>query len=211
MLETLLGHTPDLAGGYAINLLISALSMLAGTVVGVFLGFLRGARWRITSSIAALLTNLCRNVPSFVLLFYLAFMLPVEIDWNGQIILLPPWIKATLALTFPVVGFASDQFLGYQRQSREGHLHADLVFLSAWVQYALIILMASATASVIGTDEILSRANRIAGSVSDTSFLVLIYAYVSLWFLATGLILTWIAGQLSRRGAAASQNVRARA
>lgn len=189
MIETLIAETPNLAEGFAINLLISVISMGVGTLIGVFLGFLRDDHGKFLRWTAELITSICRNVPSFVLLFYLAFMIPVEVEWNGQIVLFPPWLKATLALTIPVIGFASDQFLGYCRQRREAQHGASLVFVRAWFQYALIILMASPTASVIGADEILSRANRIAASVSDPSFLIMTYSYVAAWFLIASLLL----------------------
>lgn len=198
MISELLAETPGLAAGFTLNILISALSMTFGTALGAALGMLRHGGG-IAGHGAGLLTNLCRNVPSFVLMFYLAFLLPVEFEFDGELYLFPVWVKATLALTFPVIGFASDQFLGFRRQVRAGETGADLVFLAAWVQYALIILMASATASVIGVDEILARANRIAGRASDPAALMLTYGYVALWFLAAGLVMTGIASRLARR------------
>ncbi|MCY4179730.1 MAG: hypothetical protein OXD48_05550, partial [Litoreibacter sp.] len=131
-----------------------------------------------------------RNVPSFVLLFYMAFMLPTEVEIGGTSHFVPLWIKATLALTFPVIGFASDQSLAYFEQSEMGIRGAGETFAVAWMQYFLIILMASATASVIGADEIVGRANTLVARSGDPSFLLVTYAYVSLWFMAAGLVLS---------------------
>jgi len=156
------------------------------------------ARGGILSVPARLTTDLCRNVPSFVLMFYMAFMLPSEITLNGTIYSLPLWLKATLALTFPVVGFASDQSLGYLLQRRAGLTGAREVFAVAWIQYFLIIIMASATASVIGADEIVGRANIVIASGSSPTFLLTTYIYVSSWFIATGLVVTMLGQKLSR-------------
>ena len=199
MIATLSQATPFLAGGFVINLLISAVSMTLGTVLGFALATLRAARSRAATLPAQALTNLCRNVPSFVLLFYVAFLLPVEAEIGGTLVFIPLWIKAAVALTIPVIGFTSDQGAGFYRHRRAGDGHAAATFWTAWVQYLLIIVMASATASVIGADEIVGRANRIITLDTGPAFLLVTYGYVSLWFLATGLILSWVAGRLTPR------------
>lgn len=187
MIAALAEATPFLLGGFVTNLLIAALSMTAGTAIGLTLAALRGgARW--LAAPAGFATSLCRNVPSFVLLFYVAFMLPVEVEISGRLVTVPLWIKATVALTIPVIGFASDQGLGYRRQRAAGDASAGSTFFVAWMQYFLIIVMASATASVIGADEIVGRANRIIAQDPRPAFLMLTYLYVSLWFIAAGLV-----------------------
>ncbi len=208
MLETLIERTPYLAGGFATNLLISALSMALGTGLGALLGLVRANRTRGFTRAAGMATNICRNVPSFVLLFYMAFMLPSEIDWAGRIIAVPVWIKATLALTFPVIGFASDQSLGYFTQARAGIAGARETFAIAWIQYFLIIIMASATASVIGADEIVGRANHIIAQNDSATFLLVTYLYVSAWFLVTGLAVSNLSLWLFRSGGARGRAIR---
>ncbi len=190
MIGIVVGHTAYLAGGFAMNLLISVLSMVIGTILGGLLGRMRFRRMWGVSTIARFATSICRNVPSFVLLFYMASMIPSEIEWSGAIVAVPLWIKATLALIFPVVGFASDQSLGYFRQHDAGLPGAGETFGIAWMQYFLIIIMASATASVIGADEIIGRANTLIAQYDDPQLLIVIYVYVSMWFLATGLLLS---------------------
>ncbi len=201
MTGIIIGHTAYLAGGFAMNLLISALSMVIGTVFGILLGRLRFRRIPGVSMVAQFATSICRNVPSFVLLFYMASMIPSEIDWNGAIVAVPLWIKATLALIFPVIGFASDQSLGYLRQQRAGLPGAAETFGIAWMQYFLIIIMASATASVIGADEIIGRANALIAQYDDPQLLLGIYGYVAIWFLVTGLMLSGLLKVAMRRHA----------
>ncbi|WP_299784091.1 hypothetical protein [uncultured Roseobacter sp.] len=198
MIEVLLTHTGYLAGGFGTNLLISVLSMAMGTIIGGALGWLRARRILGAGHLAHLGTNLCRNVPSFVLLFYMASMIPSEVEISGTIMAVPLWIKATLALTFPVIGFTSDQARGYFEQRQKGLSGAGETFGVAWVQYFLIIIMASATASVIGADEIVGRANIIISQNEGAPFLLVTYLYVSLWFLASGLVLTGLVKALVR-------------
>ncbi len=190
MIDVLWEQTPYLAGGFAMNLWISALAMLMGTLIGGVLGRIRLDALFGAGRVAGLSTHICRNVPSFVLMFYIAFMLPPEVQWGERVISFPLWIKATLALTFPVIGFVSDQSLAFFRQRRAGLTGAGETFVIAWMQYFLIIIMASATASVIGTDEIVGRANVVIAADADPTFLLVTYLYVSAWFLAAGGILS---------------------
>ena len=201
MIELLWTETAFLAGGFAGNLMISGLAMTLGTLIGAALGRLRAIEdgKRALTAMAWMATNLSRNVPSFVLLFYMAFMLPAEVEIGGQSYFVPLWIKATLALTFPVIGFASDQSLAYFQQSARGVVGAGETFAVAWMQYFLIIIMASATASVIGADEIVGRANTVVARSNDPSFLLVTYAYVSLWFMAAGLVLSGVLRLTVRR------------
>lgn len=194
--------TPFLAGGFAGNLAISALAMLAGTLIGTALARGRDARPRPVRAAAGALTGLCRNVPSFVLMFYVALVLPVEVAWGGSLVTVPLAAKATLALTIPVIGFASDQGLALRRQRREGAPDAAATYAVSWLQYALIILMASSTASVIGADEIVGRANRLIAADDRPAFLLATYAYVAGWFLACGLAVSAAGSRLIRPQAA---------
>lgn len=190
MIELLWQHTPYLAGGFAINVWISVVAMVLGTGIGLVLGYLRFRAVPVLNRMAWMGTNICRNVPSFVLLFYMASMVPSEIELNGAIVEVPHWIKATLALVFPVVGFASDQSLGFFAQRSANDTGAGETFLVAWMQYFLIILMASATASVIGADEIVGRANTLISQNESEQFMLAVYLYASLWFLVVGLVLS---------------------
>ncbi|MCB1354415.1 MAG: ABC transporter permease subunit [Rhodobacteraceae bacterium] len=205
MTGRVLGWTPYLAGGFVTNLMIAAVSMALGTVLGAGLALARSGNGRLLRWPAELLTSLCRNVPSFVLLFYVAFAIPVEIDWGGRVVALPLWIKAALALTIPVIGFASDQTLGLRRQLARGVASARATWVTSWLQYFLIIVMASATASVIGADEIVGRANRVIATDESPAFLVIVYLYVSLWFLTAGLALSAATGWLARHRAVAGR------
>lgn len=198
-LNEILSHTGYLAGGFGTNMLISVLSMGIGSIFGIMLGHLRHAGLRAIETPSRFATNVCRNVPSFVLLFYMASMIPSEITLGDTIYAVPLWIKATLALTFPVVGFSSDQSLAYLRQRDAGYAGARGTFIVAWVQYFLIIIMASATASIIGADEIVGRANIVIAQSSGNNFLISMYLYVSIWFILTGLMLTTLVKRVPLR------------
>lgn len=196
MLVLLWQRTPHLIGGFGYNLVIAVVAMTLGTLIGLGLGTARYHSVRLVRLPAGWLTSLCRNVPSFVLMFYIAFVLPVEVEWSGQWVTIPVWWKATLALVIPVVGFASDQGLALLRQREQGREGAGATFLVAWVQYYLIVLMASATASVIGADEVVGRVNEVIAVDSSPGFLLVGYGYVCLFFLMSGLLISASARRL---------------
>ena len=97
-LSLLWDWTPYLAGGFLVNLLITANAMLLGTVIGMSIGALRSSRFRPVRLSARATTATCRNIPSFVLMFYLAFMVPSEIVVGASVVAVPAWIKASVAL-----------------------------------------------------------------------------------------------------------------
>lgn len=201
--QELIHWTPTFAIGFSINLLISLTSMMAGTAIGWLIASGRGSSRHFVAFPNHFITGIFRNIPSFVFMFYIAFIVPVEFEWQGEDFRLPAWIKAAIALTVPVVGFASDQFYRLQAEAQHKNPIALPMFLVSWTQYFLIILMASSTASVIGVHEIVGRANTAIAVTRDPNFMLWIYLYVSMWFLLSATIinssLKWVSDYLKRR------------
>jgi polar amino acid transport system permease protein len=173
--------------------------MFFGTILGWLLALMRHSAKPMLRTPGNIGTDLFRNIPSFVFMFYLAFVMPVEFTWDDQIIKIPVWIKAALALTVPVIGFASDQTLRFFKDREEGAGYAVLMFAVAWTQYFIIIIMASSTASVIGVDEIVARANTVITAIREPEFMLWMYLYVALWFLALGIFVATISSLLLKR------------
>lgn len=174
-LRTLWAWTPFLLEGFAMNVLIAAVAMAAGTGAGALLALLRGSRMRAIARASSLLTGLSRNAPTIVFQFYLVMMLPAA--WG-----VPAWLKAALALALAVIGFTSDNLLIALRQWRQGDRSAALLFLPAWGTYLLIIVIASSTASIIGVGELVSRANTVINATGQTSLMAPIYLYAMVIF-----------------------------
>ena len=179
-------HTPFLLAGLWTNVYISLASMIVGTLLGTIVAIPIARHWISLKYVSKLSINITRNVPSFVLMFYIAFVLPNEITILDLTIQLTPEYKAALALVFPVLGFSADQFLGLVLGDNNSSTNKVEIYMSSWIQYFLIILMASVTASVIGADEILSRANRLISTRADLNILIGTYAYICLWFILIG-------------------------
>ncbi len=184
IVSALIVWTPFLAIGFLWNILISMVAMAIGTGLGAGLAVLRLSNRPVAVRASALATELTRNTPTFVFQFYLAFVVPTEIEIGGAIYTFPVWFKASLALSIAVAGFVSDNFSIALRQWRAGDRGAALLFVPSWTSYFLIIVMASSAASVIGVSELVSRCNTVIAAVGSSSLMLWIYLYAMLWFFA---------------------------
>ena len=184
IIKDLVTWTPFLLGGFAMNILISIVAMVIGSALGCGVALLRLSRSRAGQRVALIATELTRNTPTFVFQFYLAFMLPNEValPFTALIVAIPPWIKASLALALAVIGFCSDNLTPALKGLRRGDDSAALLFIPSWTSYALIIVMASSTASVIGVSELVSRCNTVVNATGKSGLLLPIYLYACVVF-----------------------------
>ena len=195
--------SPFLAEGFGWNIIVSLLAMAIGTIVGVVLALLRGgSNWSVRHGGSGL-TTLARNAPTFVMLFYLAYIIPTEFTLFGASATFPAWIKASLALGIAVAGYVSDNALAAIRHMRRQEMPEALLFVPAWTSYFLIIVMASSTASVIGVPELVRRADTVIGAVDKVGLALWVYLWAVVWFLGFSLLLTFgmnrLSGYLRRR------------
>ncbi len=201
--DVLWAWSPYLAEGFGWNIIVSLVAMAVGTIVGLGLALLRGgAHWSVRHSGSAV-TTLARNAPTFVMLFYLAYIIPTEFTLFGAAVTFPAWIKASLALGIAVAGYVSDNALAAIRHLRRHEIAEALLFVPAWTSYFLIIVMASSTASVIGVPELVRRADTVIGAVDKVGLALWVYLWAMIWFLGFSLLLTFgmnrLSGYLRRR------------
>jgi polar amino acid transport system permease protein len=182
--DALYAWTPFLAGGFGWNVVVSASAMALGTALGAALALGRLSHRPALVRASLALTALSRNIPTFVLLYYLAFLIPVEIQLGAGVYAFPAWLKAALALSVAVVGFVSDNLSDALRQWRAHRLAEALMFIPNWTSYFVVIVMASSTASVIGVGELVSRCNTVIAAVDNPGLMLWIYLYAMLWFFA---------------------------
>jgi polar amino acid transport system permease protein len=191
--------TPFLAEGFGWNIIISLTAMIIGTLFGAVLAWLRLSKRKLLARIGVIATELARNIPTFVFLFYLAFLIPSEFEIAGQIYTFPVWLKAALALSVAVIGFVSDNLLVAWRYWQACQQAAALLFIPSWTMYLLIIVMASSTASAIGVGEIVSRCNTVISAIGGAEIMVWVYAYAISYFLIFCFPLIWLMGRLRAR------------
>ncbi|MDG4550338.1 MAG: ABC transporter permease subunit [Candidatus Contendobacter sp.] len=199
IIHVLVVWTPFLAGGFLWNILISLVAMAIGTVLGAVLARLRLSGRKSLARTGLAVTELTRNIPTFVFLFYLAFLIPVEFKISDEIYAFPAWLKASLALSVAVVGFVSDNLLVAWQHWRNDNHPAALLFVPSWTMYLVIIVMASSTASVIGVGEIVSRCNIVIAAVSGEEMMVWVYLYAIGYFFGLCFPLNWAMGRVKKR------------
>lgn len=173
---------PSFLASFSYNLFISVIAMIIGIIAGLYLAKLyQNERFLIRLPVRSLLA-LLKNIPSFVLLFYLTLIIPNSITVLDISFSISPIAKAIFALSAPVAYFAAIYFVE--------HDNNEVFQLMAWNQYFIVILMASTTASVIGVKEIMATANTFIAIKGDSSLILPIYTIVAVWFIGSSLLLS---------------------
>ena len=119
-----------LAGGFAITLVVSALAILGATLLGVLVGCLRGSGSYLLRRLTATYTELLRNLPLIVKLFFLYFVVG-----------LPALPAALAALVLHQSAYIADVTATGLRSIGRGQFDAGLSLgLKRWQVYRRIIL-----------------------------------------------------------------------
>ena len=119
-----------LAGGLAITLAVSVLGIVGATIVGVLVGCLRGSGSYLLQRMTATYTELLRNLPLIVKLFFLYFVIG-----------LPALPAALAALVLHQSAYIADVTEAGLRSVGRGQLDAGMSLgLKRWQVYRRIIL-----------------------------------------------------------------------
>ena len=102
ILQTCLEWMPFIFSGFLLNVLMSVLAIALGTIGGTLMGLGQISHNKAVAVPSRLATQLFRNAPWLVLLFYCIFLLPYKITVFGAEINLPSWLRATIGFSFPV-------------------------------------------------------------------------------------------------------------
>jgi polar amino acid transport system permease protein len=192
--------TPFLLSGFGMNIIIALVAMAVGTGVGGVLASMRVSPNARSVRYSLLITEFSRSIPTIVFQFYLAFMLPSEVPIPSMNLILtfPIWLKAALALAIAVVGFTSDNLSIAMEEWRKGNHNAAFLFIPSWTRYAVIVVMASSTASLLGIGELISRCNTVINAIGDTRLMLPVYLYACLIFFGFCYPLTMLMKYVSR-------------
>ncbi len=167
---------PLLLTGFGFNILISALSMLLGTIAGLGLGLGLLSEFRIARQISWVVTQIFRNAPWLVLLFFVMFLVPFQVTVFGLRIPFPDWVKATAGFALPVMANVAEVVRGAVRSvpSTQWEAAEALAFsrrqimwriilpqcvkrmLPPWMNIYCIVAMSTVLASIVGVSEMLT-------------------------------------------------------
>ena len=176
-LDALWRWLPFVVGqGFVLNLVVSFLTMLIGTIAGVLLGLGQVSPARIISRPSWFVTQLFRNSPWLVLLFIVMLALPFEIQIGDHVYPIPDWLKAVFGLALPIMANISEIVRGAINSVPTGQWEAAdslaysrhqtlwLVILPQcfkrmippWMNWYAILTMATPLISLLGVEEIVT-------------------------------------------------------
>lgn len=203
-LSALIIWMPFILKGFGLNLLMSVLAMTGATIVGVFMGFMQISRTWIISFPARIITQLFRNAPWLVILFAIMLLFPFKLTLpDGQIVLVPGWVKATIGFSLPVMANISEILRGAVNSIPTGQWESadSLAFtryqtlrhvilpqcirrmLPPWMNWYALLTLMTPMAAILGVQEALGNtqaAMEAAGSRPE--YLVPFYTFLLLIF-----------------------------
>lgn len=188
-----------LGSGFVMTILISFLTMLLGTVLGVLLGLgqISPSSWIARSS--WFITQVFRNSPWLVLLFIVMLSFPFEIQIGDLIIPVPDWIKAVIGLALPVMANISEivrgainsvptaqweasESLAFSRNQTLFKVILPQCFkrmIPPWMNWYAILTMATPIVSILGVEEVLNLTRQaIEAEDNQPELLVPFYGFV---------------------------------
>ena len=179
--EVLWTWTPFLLTGLYWNVIIALLATLLGTAVGAALAMLQFSSSRVVTRGVAFVISFFRNVPSLVLLFYAATLIPNQIELGGTLISVPDWLKASIALAGSPIGFTALNLHTSVAHWQAGRKRSAMLFIPNWLGGFLITLLASSTASLVGVNELVGKCNTVIAA-TGTTYMFAIYVYALCMF-----------------------------
>ena len=195
--------TPFLFEGFLFNILISFMAMLVGTVAGAALGLMQISLIPPVRVGSWVVTQFFRNAPWLTLLFFTMFMLPFEFDLGFARVPFPDWIKAVIGLSLPIMANMSEvvrgavqsipygqweaaEALAFNRRQQLWEIILPQCFkrmIPPWMNWYAILTMATVLASIVGVNEIMTRAGQVSAAEGGrTDLLAPLYSYILLWF-----------------------------
>ncbi|MEM6324030.1 MAG: amino acid ABC transporter permease [Pseudomonadota bacterium] len=189
--------------GFVFTVLISVMTMLLGTVLGVFLGLGQIAPLRPIRIVSYWTTQTFRNSPWLVLLFIVMLSFPFQIDVFGVTIPVPDWMKAVIGLALPIMANISEIVRGAIASVPSGQWEAaeSLAFsrrqtlyqiilpqcikrmIPPWMNWYAILTMATPIVSILGVEEVLNLTRQaIEAEDNRPELLVPFYGFVLLIF-----------------------------
>ena len=162
--------------GFALNLLISFLTMLVGSLAGVWLGLWQISPNRWVRKFAWAMTQAFRNSPWLVLLFIVMLAFPFKVELGPVTINIPDWVKAVFGLSLPIMANISEvvrgaivsvptaqweaaESLAYSRRQTLWRIILPQCFkrmIPPWMNWYAILAMATPLVSLLGVEEVVT-------------------------------------------------------
>ena len=135
---------PLLLTGAAVTVQITALSVLIGIIIGLFVGIARISTYRVVHLIAAVYVDFLRGTPLLVQIFLVYFALPVV---TGQRI--DPFVAAIAACSINSSAYVAEIFRAGIQSIDAGQMEAGRSLGMSWLQTMRYIIVPQAARRVI--------------------------------------------------------------
>lgn len=209
VLDTIIKWTPLMffgpkgeLGGFVLNIVVSFLAMAIGTFLGLWLGIGQVSRNRAIRKVSWLVTQIFRNSPWLVLLFYFMLLLPYELELLGNSYDVPGWAKATFALSLPIMANFSEIVRGAISSLPTGQWESaeSLAFtrhqtlwsiilpqcvkrmLPPWMNWYCILTMSTPLISILGVNDSMTLTQNALAAEDRSEFLIPMYLWLMSWF-----------------------------
>jgi len=202
LIGILLKWSPLILQGFLFNLLVSGLSMAAGTALGLWLGLGRVSQLAWLRRVASAVIQFFRNAPWLVLLFYCMFLLPFSITLPFATVPLPDAAKAVIGLSLPVMANVAEIVRGGVRSipleqwesgealafSRRQILWMVILpqclrrMIPPWMNLYAILTMSTPLISVVGIQDSMTLARAALVAEGRTELFIPMYLMLLSWF-----------------------------
>ena len=197
----LLGPPGEL-GGFLLNIVVSFCSMAVGTAAGFLLGIGQISLLKPVRLASVVVTQLFRNSPWLVVLFYVMLMVPFRVEVFGTSYLFPPWIKAMLALSLPIMANVSEIVRGAIASIPTGQWESaeSLAFsrwqtltqiilpqcvkrmIPPWMNWYAILTMSTPLISILGVSDGMRLTQDALAAEGRSEYLIPMYLWLMSWF-----------------------------
>lgn len=195
---------PDEFGGFVLNIAVSFIAMGLGTFMGLWLGIGQISRLALVRRGSWFLTQLFRNSPWLVLLFYFMLLLPFQIEIAGETFDIPGWWKATFALSLPIMANVSEIVRGAMLSVPTGQWESaeSLSFtrnqtisriilpqcvkrmIPPWMNWYCILTMSTPLVSILGVNDGMTLTQDALAAEGRSEYLIPLYLWLMAWFFA---------------------------
>ena len=193
---------PDAFGGFVLNIAVSFIAMGLGTFLGLWLGIGQVSPNGAIRRLCWAITQLFRNSPWLVLLFYFMLLLPFRVTILGVEYDVPGWWKATFALSLPIMANVSEIVRGAIASIPTGQWESaeSLAFsrrqtmwriilpqcvkrmLPPWMNWYCILTMSTPLVSILGVQDGMTLTQDALAAEGRSEFLIPLYLWLMSWF-----------------------------
>lgn len=201
-LKLLLGWLPALLNGFRVNIGIGLVSVVFATLLGAVLGAMQVSPRPALARPARAFTLFFRNAPWLVVIFFMMYLIPFEVQVFGEYRQVPDWIKVALGLSLTASGYAAEVVRGGIQSIPSAQWEAAAALgldrrqvlrkvilpqalrsmLPAWMNLYCTVTMATALASLLGIEDLMTTMQLRLAAESRPELLLPGYLFVFLVF-----------------------------